>query len=189
MTEEKKVPDTEQKVKSDSCECEQKCGSCTCETETAQEIGEKQILEQENADLKEKILRQAAELENLRKRHLKELDDVRKYSSSSFAKEMLSVQDNMTRALEALEKVEVEDEHLQGTLNGIKIVSSQLESIFKQSSIERINSLGEILNPELHQAMTQVESEEKSGTIIEVFQEGYTIHGRLLRPALVVVAK
>ena len=95
----------------------------------------------------------------------------------------------MARALESLEKVSAQDDHLKATLEGIKMVSSQLENSFKQAGIEKIESKGKHLDPELHQAISQVESEQESGTIIEVFQDGYTIHGRLLRPAMVVVAK
>ena len=95
----------------------------------------------------------------------------------------------MQRALEALDKVEVEDETLKVTFEGIKMVSSQLENSFKQAGIEKIASKGEQLNPEYHQAMSQLPSEEESGTILQVLQEGYKIHDRVLRPAMVIVAQ
>ncbi|MCP4354986.1 MAG: nucleotide exchange factor GrpE [Proteobacteria bacterium] len=158
-------------------------------TEVKEEKTKEELLTEENAALKDSLLRKAAELENLRKRHQKEVDDVRKYSSSSFAKEMLAVLDNMSRAVESLDEVETDDESLRSVLDGVKMVSQQLENIFKQAGIKKIVSKGKMLNPEFHQAMSQVESEEKSGTIVEVFQEGYTMHGRLLRPALVIVSK
>ena len=160
------------------------------ETVVAEEKLEVEVLAEENADLKNKYLKSMAEIENLRKRHKKEIDDTNKYAASKFAKEMLAVQDNMLRALEALEKAETEDEHLKATLEGVKMVSNQLENAFTQVGIEKIKSLGEQLNPELHQAMAQIDSEGKeSGEIIEEFQAGYTIHGRVLRPSMVVVAK
>ena len=158
--------------------------------EEIQEPSELEVFEKENSELKDKILRSAAELENLRKRHTKEVADANKYAATKFAKEMLAVQDNMLRALEALEKAETEDEHLKATLEGVKMVSSQLESSFAQAGIKKIEALGAQLNPELHQAMAQVESEGRdSGQVIEEFQSGYTIHDRVLRPSMVVVAK
>lgn len=168
--------------------------------ETEQEVQEEQVQETEElsveeklnneiADLKNSLLRSAAELENTRKRHQKEISDTNKYASAKFAKEMLSVQDNMQRALESLDKVETEDEALKKVLEGIKMVSSQLENSFIQAGIVKIESLGQKLNPEFHQAMAQVESEEESGTIIQVYQDGYKIHDRLLRPAMVVVSQ
>lgn len=160
------------------------------EQEVVEEKSEVEVLAEENTELKNKYLKAMAEMENLRKRHQKEVADANKYAATKFAKEMLAVQDNMGRALEAIAKVEAEDEHLTATLEGVKMVSSQLENAFKLAGVEKIEALGKQLNPELHQAMAQVESEGKeSGEIIEEFQAGYTIHGRVLRPSMVVVAK
>lgn len=191
MVEKNNIQDIEKEnVKNQQSE-EQKAeeNKATSEEEKIEETVDLTSLLQEKEDLKDKLLRTVADLENTRKRHAKELDETRKYAASSFAKEMLSVQDNMLRALESLEKIESEDEHVAGTLEGIKMVAGQLESAFKQTGIEKVESLGEKLNPDFHQAMTQIDSEKESGTIVEVFQDGYTMHGRLLRPALVVVAK
>lgn len=160
------------------------------QVEVAEEKSEVEVLAEENTELKNKYLKSMAEIENLRKRHQREIADANKYAATKFAKEMLAVQDNMTRALEALEKAETEDEHLKATLEGVKMVSSQLENSFAQAGIKKIEALGAQLNPELHQAMAQVESEGKeAGEIIEEFQSGYTIHDRVLRPSMVVVAK
>jgi len=176
MTEEKKVEVSEEVVEATS-------------EEVVAEKSEVEVLTEENTELKAKVLKAMAETDNLRKRHQRELADANKYAATKFAKEMLAVQDNMLRALESLEKVETEDEHLKSTLEGIKMVSSQLNNSFTQAGIEKIKALGEKLNPEFHQAMAQVESEAEAGTIIEEFQSGYTIHGRVLRPSMVVVAK
>ncbi|HAG53279.1 MAG TPA: nucleotide exchange factor GrpE [Alphaproteobacteria bacterium] len=179
MTEEKKVEVSEEVVEEVEATSE----------EVVTEKSEVEVLAEENTELKNKVLKAMAETENLRKRHQRELADANKYAATKFAKEMLAVQDNMLRALESLDKVETQDEHLKGTLEGIKMVSSQLENSFTQAGIEKIKALGEKLNPELHQAMAQVESEAEAGTIIEEFQSGYTIHGRVLRPSMVVIAK
>lgn len=161
----------------------------TEEVEVVEEKSEVEVLTEENADLKNKVLKGMAEVENLRKRHQREVADVNKYAATKFAKEMLPVQDNMHRALESLEKIETEDENLKTTLEGIKMVSSQLENSFKLAGIQKIESLDQQLNPEFHQAMSQVESDKESGTIINVLQEGYKIHDRVLRPAMVIVAQ
>lgn len=186
------MTEQENKVKvseEQKAEVAQAPSEASVEEALAETKDESTVLAEENADLKDKLLRMAAEMENLRKRHQKELTDARNYAAASFAKEMLSVQDNMTRALDSLSQINTEDDHLKGVLEGVKLVSTQLENTFKQAGIEQVKSLGEKLNPELHQAMTQVESEEESGTVINVLQEGYTMHGRLLRPAMVVVSK
>jgi len=183
------MTEKEKKVESSATEEFAATEEVTATEEVVEEKTPEDLLTEENASLKDALLRKAAELENLRKRHQKEVDDVRKYSSNSFAKEMLSVRDNMTRAIDSIEKLESVDESLQSVLDGIKLVADGLENTFKQAGIEKVAAKGEMLNPEFHQAMSQVESDEKSGKIIEVFQEGYTMHGRLLRPALVVVSK
>jgi molecular chaperone GrpE len=177
MTEENKVTEQTENVEQEQVEvCEEK--------------SEVEVLAQENAELKNKYLKAMAEMDNLRKRHEKELSDTNKYAASKFAKEMLPVQDNMQRALETIKKIESDDEHLKATLEGIQMVSAQLSNSFEKAGIEKIKALGEQLNPEFHQAMAQVEKDGvESGEVIEEFQSGYTIHGRVLRPSMVVVAK
>jgi molecular chaperone GrpE len=182
MTEENKVENSETLVQ-DEINLDQ-------EAEVpAEEKSEVEVLAEENAELKNQVLKGLAEIENLRKRHQKEVADANKYAAVKFARDILPVQDNMQRALEAMSKTEVQDEALKATFEGIKMVSTQLENSFAQAGIKKIASLGEQLNPELHQAMSQVASEEESGTILQVLQEGYQIHDRVLRPAMVIVAQ
>ncbi len=138
---------------------------------------------------KDKAMRVMADLENMKRRQAKELADARKYGVVSFAKEMLSVHDNLSRAMEELTKLDVSEEH-KAVTEGIEMTLSGLNSAFEKVEIKRIEAMGEKLNPELHQAMFEVPTDEADeGTIVQEMQAGYTLSGRLLRPSMVGVAK
>ncbi|MGB3721243.1 MAG: nucleotide exchange factor GrpE [Pacificimonas sp.] len=142
----------------------------------------------EVADLKDRLVRQAAETENVRKRGERERTDSANYAITGFARDLLSVADNLTRALEAAEKDEVVN---QGLLTGVEMTQKELMKTFEKHGIARVQSVGEKLDPNLHQAMMEVDAtdETPSGTIALELQAGYTIKNRLLRPAMVTVAK
>lgn len=146
-------------------------------------------LQSDAAQWKDKALRALADVDNIRKRSAQEVMDARKYAVGEFARELLSVQDNFERAWDAIEKMNNVDAAVKNTLAGIKMVSDQLAGCFKKAQIEKVKTIGEKLNPDLHQAMIEVESDQPAGTIVQEMQPGYTIAGRLLRPALVGVAK
>ncbi len=130
----------------------------------------------------DKAYRAAAELDNMRKRTQAEVAEARLYAAQSFAKDVLSVADNLARALAAPEG--------EGLRKGVELTASQFATILQRHGITRTAvTAGEPLNPELHQAMTEVESTHPTGTVVDELQAGYTLHGRLLRPALVSVAK
>ena len=148
-----------------------------------------QNLQADAAQWKDKALRALADVDNIRKRSAQEVMDARKYAVGEFARELLAVQDNFERAWDAIEKMTAVDAGVKSTLTGIKMVSDQLAGCFAKAQIEKIKALGEKLNPDLHQAMVEVESDQPAGTIVQEMQPGYTIAGRLLRPALVGVAK
>jgi len=146
-------------------------------------------LEQELETAKQDILYAHAETQNVRRRLEKELSDARAYASTAFARDMLSVADNLSRALEAIPADLREDEKFKGLVAGLDATGRELETIFGRHGIEKIVAMGEVLDPNLHQAMMEVPSDVEPGTIVQEMQSGYRIKERLLRPALVGVAK
>jgi molecular chaperone GrpE len=143
-------------------------------------------------DLESKLLTSLADNENLRKRFDREKEDLGNYVISEFAKEILAVLDNLQRAMaiDNLDEVKEKSSEISQLLEGIELTEKQIISTFEKFRIEKVKSIGEQFDPNLHQAMFEVESNDhKSGTITEVVQEGYKIGERLLRPALVGVVK
>ena len=134
-------------------------------------------------ELKEQLLRLAAELQNLKRRSEKERIDASKFAISSFAKDILVVRDNLQLALKNCSATD------NKIVEGVTLTLKHMDSILANHGITMINSVNAEFDPNLHQAVNEVDSEKKSGTIVEVMQEGFTINGRLLRPALVSVAK
>ena len=143
-------------------------------------------------DFRDKYVRAMAEMENLRKRMARESEDARRYAVTGFAREMLDVADNLERATAAIDKEKLEtDTHLKTLAEGVEMVQGQIERAFKKFQIEKTNPKpGEKFNPDLHQAMFEVPTDEHpTGTVAQVMQPGYVIAGRLLRPAMVGTAK
>jgi molecular chaperone GrpE len=143
------------------------------------------------AELKDQLLRALAETENVRRRVQRDRDDAVKYAASGFAKELLPVADNLRRALEAIPKDALEtDEALRTLATGVEMTERLLLAAFERHQIKRIEALGRKFDSNLHQAMFEVPgSGQPAGTVVQVMEPGYTIHDRLLRPALVGVAK
>ncbi len=148
-------------------------------------------LEAEVASLKDQLLRAVAETENTRRRAQKEREDTSKYAVSSFAKELVTVADNLRRALEAVPPEGRErDEMLKSLAVGVEATERQLFAAFDRAGIKRIDPTGDMFDPNFHQVMFEIENTGKpAGTVVQVLQPGYTIHGRLLREAMVGVAK
>ena len=147
-------------------------------------------LETELAEQKDHLLRALAETENVRRRAQREREDALKYAVAGFAKELLSVADNLRRALDSLPESEIRDERTHGLLAGVAATERELLSVFERHGIQRIDPDGERFDHNLHQAIFEAERPGKpSGMIIEVLQPGYVLHDRLLRPAMVGVAK
>jgi molecular chaperone GrpE len=135
----------------------------------------------------DKAIRTMAEMENLKKRVQKDLDDERKYGLAKFAKELLSVLDSLELGLQAAAGDSPEIVKLR---EGSELTIKQFESVFAKFNIETVDPLGQPFNPELHQAMVmQPSATAQPNSILNVFQKGYVLNGRLLRPAMVVVAK
>jgi len=144
----------------------------------------------EIAKLKDAFLRAKAEEDNVRRRAEKDVANGRKFAVEGFAKEMLNVYDSLKLAV-SVELADDADDAIKSVHEGVGITLKQLNSAFAKFSLVEINPVaGDKLDPNLHQAMTMVESEEiESGCIINVIQAGFQLHDRLLRPAMVVVAK
>jgi molecular chaperone GrpE len=141
-------------------------------------------------ELKDRFTRQLAETENVRRRLEKEKQDANIYALRSFARDLLPVADNLRRALDALPESARADADLAGILGGVEVTERELLQVFSRFGISVVDATGQKLDPNLHQAMAEVENTEHApGTIVQVYQQGYTIKGQLLRPAMVVVAK
>jgi len=149
-------------------------------------VGElEKALEEANS----KALYAAAEQQNTRRRLEKEMADARTYASAGFARDMLAIKDHIDRALAAVSADLRADQTAANFLAGIEATARELESVFARNGVERVASKGLPLDPHRHQAMIEIPSEEEPGTIIEEMQPGYVMKDRLLRPALVGVAK
>ena len=149
-------------------------------------------LEEKIIELEDKVARTLAEMENQRRRFEKEKDDAFEYGGYSFAKEALSLIDNLERSKHILENDDKlkETEALNKTLEHLDIIKKDLISIFEKNNIKPIDCLNKKLDPNFHQAMMEVEDDTKEpGTIIQEIQKGFTIKDRLLRPSLVGVSK
>ena len=133
----------------------------------------------------------AAEVDNLRKRHVKEIEDAHKFAVSNFAKDMIEVLENLFRAEESIDSEKVkQDETLGQIFNGVELTKKTLVDAFEKNGLKRIYPVGESFDHDFHQAVTQVESNDhKTNEVVQVIQAGYELKGRLLRPALVAVAK
>lgn len=145
----------------------------------------------EIADLKDKLLRAMAETENMRRRSDRERADTRKYAVADFARDMLAVSDNLQRALSAIsDDARDGNPELSQLLEGVELTRKELKGHFTKHGIKEINPLGEKLDPNFHQAVVQLDDPEAAqGTVVQVMQPGYVIHDRLLRAAMVGVAK
>jgi molecular chaperone GrpE len=143
----------------------------------------------EIADLKDRLLRIAAEMENTRRRLERDKADAVAYATTGFARDLLGVADNLRRALDAIPATARDDDAVKPIVTGVEMVEKELTGVFTRHGIARVVSVGEKLDPNKHQAMLEVEHESEPGTIIAELQAGYVIKDRLLRPALVSVAK
>ena len=163
-------------------------------TETAGETdaemaAELEQLQAENKKLKEDFLRAFADAENIKKRCAQEIEKNNKYAISSFAKSLLTVADNLHRAIEAVNQNE-NKENCEALLKGVELTENELQKVFGKFGIAKMESLNKIFDPNFHQVIQEVEDPSKPvGTIIAELQTGYMINDRILREAMVVVTK
>ena len=141
-------------------------------------------------EVEDKLLRELAENDNLRKRHEKEIIDCRKFSIKTFSLDILAVADNFQRAIHSIPKENLDKSAvLKNLVVGLESVEKEMHLIFERNGVKSFDSMGEIFDPELHQAVYYKNDDYTSGTIIEEMQKGYKISDRLLRPAMVTVSK
>jgi len=159
-------------------------------TEEENEESEEERLQEEVRTLKEDKIRVLAEMENLRKRFDREKIDSIKYGSVNFARDILSPGDNLERALSAINQEEDHPQSIKNLIEGLKMVQKEFSSALEKNGISKINSMNEKFDPNLHQAMMEVERDDiDEGIIVQEIQTGYMMHDRLLRPAMVGVSK
>ena len=159
-------------------------------TEEKNEESEEERLQEEVRTLKEDKIRVLAEMENLRKRFDREKIDSIKYGSVNFARDILSPGDNLERALSAINQEEDHPQSIKNLIEGLKMVQKEFSSALEKNGISKINSMNEKFDPNLHQAMMEVERDDlDEGIVVQEIQTGYMMHDRLLRPAMVGVSK
>ncbi|HJU31850.1 MAG TPA: nucleotide exchange factor GrpE [Hyphomicrobiaceae bacterium] len=148
-------------------------------------------LQAEAAELKDRLLRAHAEVENIRKRAEREKEDIAKYAVTKLARDIVSVGDNFQRAIDAVPAGAAEqDAALKSFLEGVTMTERELLNALERHGIKRVQPINETFNPHLHQAVMEVpRSDVPTGTIVQVFQAGFLIEDRVLRPAMVAVAK
>lgn len=164
--------------------------------ESAEEIEESKVAQLEAALLQtetrlkeqqETVLRAKAEVENMRRRTEQEMSKARKFAINKFAEELLPVIDNLERAIQA---ADAENEAVKPILEGIEMTHKSFLDVVEKNGLKEINPVGEAFNPELHNAVSMVESEEHdTNTVTVVLQKGYELNGRVVRPAMVMVAR
>ena len=161
-------------------------------SDTAPETDPVAALQAENAELKDRLLRLAAEMENLRKRMAREIDDTRSYAITKFARDMLTATDSLSRALLVLpaEARENADGPMKSLIEGIELTEREMQRLLAVHGVKPIEAEGQKFDPHRHQAMFEVPDPTRpEGTVVQVVQAGYAIGDRVLRPAMVGVAK
>ena len=188
MSEMKETKQAEQKNKT-----EKKDSQIKVSDKKIQNNQDKKVIEELKTKLKnveDKLLRELAENDNLRKRHEKELSDSHKFSIKNFSLDILTVSDNFQRAIHSIPKNDLEKSTvLKNLVVGLESVEKEMHVVFERNGVKPFESMNEIFDPELHQAVSYKNSDKKSGVIIEEMQKGYKIANRLLRPAMVTVSK
>lgn len=148
------------------------------------------MLKAELEEAKQQVLYARADTQNVRRRLEREKDEARAYASTGFARDVLSVADNLARAIDAIPADLREDDKMKGLVAGIEATQRELDKVFGQHGITRIAAMGMPLDPNQHQAMMEIPTADaEAGTVIQEMQSGYMIKDRLLRPAMVGVAK
>lgn len=149
-----------------------------------------ELLKEETDKLRDEKLRLLAEMENLRKRSDKERIDSIRYGSVNLARDILSPDDNLTRALEAIPKEEEKSETVINLIDGLKMVQKEFSNILEKYGVKKIEALNTKFDHNFHQAMVELENDDvEEGTVIQEMQKGYMMHERLLRPSMVGVSK
>lgn len=178
-TDENKQP--EQQVEKQAAE------GVTEEAVETEESSATELLEQQLGEAKDQALRIQAEMQNLRRRTERDIENAHKYALDKFVTDLLPVVDNLERALASINS---EDASQEAVSEGIELTLKSFVDVLSRFKVEQVDPAGEPFDPDLHQAMTMVPNPElEPNTVMDVFQKGYTLNGRLIRPAMVVVSK
>jgi len=146
--------------------------------------------DQEIAELKDKLLRAAAETENIRRRSVRDREDAHKFAISRFAQDLCEIADNLGRAIAAVPADQAKEGVVATVIEGVEMTERTLLSVFERHGMTMIDPVGEKFDPNLHEAMTEIEDPSTApGTIVQVFQTGFLLNDRLIRPARVIVAR
>jgi molecular chaperone GrpE len=182
MADEKRKPDSEPAPEADGGASEPAGEAAAVDVAT---------LEGRIAELTDRLLRAHADMDNLRKRTERDKEDMAKYAITKFAREVLSIGDNLQRAIAAVPAgAAEEDPALKALVDGVSMTEREFMNVLDRHGVKRLDPEGEPFNPHQHQAMTEIENREVApGTIVQVYQPGYVLGDRVLRPAMVVVAK
>ena len=193
MSEENKKVDEHQKEESDDIEELKKENTNENPSESDTPISDEDIilkLNEEISDLKDQRLRAIAELENFRKRAEKDQSDALKYGVTNFAKEIINIKDNIERAQSSISDEVKTNEAVKSVVEGLDLIAQATVSTFEKIGIKKVESINQKFDHNLHQAMMEIEKDEmEPGTIVQEILPGYTLHDRLLRPAMVGVSK
>ena len=193
MSEENKKVDEHQKEESDDTEELKKENNNENPSESDTPISDENIilkLNEEISDLKDQRLRAIAELENFRKRAEKDQSDALKYGVTNFAKEIINIKDNIERAQSSISDEVRTNEAVKSVVEGLDLIAQATVSTFAKIGIKKVESINQKFDHNLHQAMMEIEKDEmEPGTIVQEILPGYTLHDRLLRPAMVGVSK
>ena len=192
MSEDNKIKAEEQDLENQTSKTEEQVSEEVTEKEEA-EISPEDLIEKLNEDitsLKDQRLRAIAELENFRKRAEKDQSDALKYGISNFAKEIINIRDNIERAQSSISEEAKNNEAIKSVIEGIDLIAQSVITTFEKIGIKKIESLNKKFDHNLHQAMMEIENDDlEPGTIVQELIPGYTLHDRLLRPAMVGVSK
>ena len=193
MSEENKKVDEHQKEESDDIEELKKENTNENPSESDTPISDEDIilkLNEEISNLKDQRLRAIAELENFRKRAEKDQSDALKYGIANFAKEIINIKDNIERAQSSISDEVKTNEAVKSVVEGLDLIAQATVSTFEKIGIKKVESINQKFDHNLHQAMMEIEKDEmEPGTIVQEILPGYTLHDRLLRPAMVGVSK
>ena len=193
MSEENKKVDEHQKEESDDTEELKKENTNENPSESDTPISDEDIilkLNEEISNLKDQRLRAIAELENFRKRAEKDQSDALKYGVTNFAKEIINIKDNIERAQSSISDEVKTNEAVKSVVEGLDLIAQATVSTFEKIGIKKVESINQKFDHNLHQAMMEIEKDEiEPGTIVQEILPGYTLHDRLLRPAMVGVSK
>ena len=193
MSEENKKVDEHQKEESDDIEELKKENTNENPSESDTPISDEDIilkLNEEISNLKDQRLRAIAELENFRKRAEKDQSDALKYGVANFAKEIINIKDNIERAQSSISDEVKTNEAVKSVVEGLDLIAQATVSTFEKIGIKKVESINQKFDHNLHQAMMEIEKDEmEPGTIVQEILPGYTLHDRLLRPAMVGVSK